>query len=64
MMILVMCVHMIFFTFKDLLTHKQSQHNMNNDNDEKTLNVENVLKSENATENNVEVEELFEDDKS
>ena len=36
----------------------------NNDNDDKTVDVENKVNSENATENNVEVEELFEDDKS
>ena len=44
--------------------HKHSQDNINNDNDYKTVDVENIVKSENATENNVEVEELFEDDKS
>ena len=37
---------------------------MNNDNAYKTVDVENIVKSENAYENNVEVEELFEDDKS
>ena len=35
-------------------THKHSQDNVNNVNDDK--NVENIVKSENATENNVEVE--------
>ena len=39
-----------------------STHNINNDNDYKTVYVENIVKSENATENNDEVEELFEDD--
>ena len=29
------------------------------ENDDKTVNVENIMKSENATENNVEVEKLF-----
>ena len=29
---------------------------VNNDNDDKTVNVENIIKSENATENNVEVD--------
>ncbi len=37
---------------------------INNDNDDKTVDVEILVKSENATKNNVEVEELFEDDKS
>ena len=37
---------------------------LNNENDDKIVDVENIVKSENATENNVEVEELFEDDKS
>ena len=29
---------------------------VNNDNDDKTVNVENIIKSENATENNAEVD--------
>ena len=33
-------------------------------NEDKTVDVEIIVKSENATENNVEVEELFKDDKS
>ena len=33
-------------------------------NDDKIVDVENIVKFENATDNNVEVEELFEDDKS
>ena len=37
---------------------------INNDNDDKTVDVEILVKYENATEINVEVEELFEDDKS
>ena len=37
---------------------------MNNDNDDKTVDAENIAKSENAAKSNVEVEELFEDDKS
>ena len=48
----------------EVCTHKHSHDNINNDNDYKTVDVENVVKSDNATENNVEVEELFEDDKS
>ena len=44
--------------------HKHSHDNINKDNDYKTVDFENIVKSENATENNVEVEELFEDDKS
>ena len=48
----------------ELCTHKQSHDNINNDNDNKTVDVEKIVKSENAAENNVEVEELFEDDKS
>ena len=53
-----------FWFYKDLLTHKHSHDIINYDNDDKTVDVEIVVKSENATENNVEVEELFEDDKS
>ena len=53
-----------FWTFKDLLTHKHSHDNINNDNDDKTVNVENIVKFENSTEIYVEVEELFEDNKS
>ena len=37
---------------------------INNDNDDKTVDVEILVKSENATKNNVEVEELFKDDQS
>ena len=47
-----------------MCTHKHSQDNINNGNDDKIVDVENIVKSENATENNVEVEELFEDNKS
>ena len=43
----------------EVCTHKHSHDNINNDNDDKTVNVENIMKSENATENNVEVEKLF-----
>ena len=46
----------------ELCTHKHSHNNMNNDNAYKTVDVENIVKSENATENNVEVAELFEVD--
>ena len=48
----------------EVCRHKHSQNNINNGNDDKIVDVENIVKSENATENNVEVEELFEDDKS
>ena len=48
----------------EVCTHKHSQDNINNGNDDKIVDAENIVKSENATENNVEVEELFEDDKS
>ena len=41
----------------EVCTHKYSHDNINNDNDYKTVDVE-------TTENNVEVEELFEDDES
>ena len=47
----------------EVCTHKHSQDNINNGNDDKIVDAENIVKSENATENNVEVEELFEDDK-
>ena len=43
----------------EVCTHKHSHDNINNDNDDKTANVENIIKSEKATENNVEVEKLF-----
>ena len=46
----------------ELCTHKHSHDKINNENDYKTLDVENIVKSENTTENNVEVEELFEYD--
>ena len=44
-----------------MCTHKHSQDNINDGNDNKILDVKNIVKSENASENNVEVEELFED---
>ena len=44
--------------------YTQAQGNINNGNDDKILDVENMVKSKIATENNVEVEELFEDNKS
>ena len=44
----------------ELCAHKHSHDNINNDNDYKSVDV----KSENATENNAEVEEVFEDDTS
>ena len=44
--------------------YTQEQDNINNGNDDKVVDVENIVKSKIATENNVEVEELFEDDKS
>ena len=42
-----------------MCTHKHLHDNINNENDNKTVSVENIIKSENATENNVEVEKLF-----
>ena len=55
----------IFFIWilglSEVCTHKQSHNNGNGD---KIVNVENLVKSETATENDIEVEELFEDDKS
>ena len=48
----------------EVCTHNHSRDNINNDNGDTTVDVENIVKSENATENNVKVEELFEDDKS
>ena len=47
----------------EVRTHSDSHDNINNDNDDKTVDVENTFKSENATESNVEVNELFEDNK-
>ena len=48
----------------EVCKHKHSQEYINNGNDDKIVDVENIVESENDTENNVEVEELFEDDKS
>ena len=48
----------------EVCTHKHSQDTINNGNDDKIVDAENIVKPENATENNVEVEELFEDNKS
>ena len=44
--------------------YSQAQDNINNGNDDKIVDVENIVISENGTKNNVEVKELFEDDKS
>jgi len=54
--------HILILGPSELCTHKHSHDNINNDNDYKTVYVENIVKSENAIENNDEVEELFEDD--
>ena len=59
-----MCTSLQLVQVLCLLTHKHSHDNINNDNDDKTVDVANVVKSENATKKNVEVEELFEDKKS
>ena len=40
-----------------MCTHKHLQDNINNGNDDKIVDVENIVKSRIATENNVEVEE-------
>ena len=53
-----------FFYLNSGCTHKHSQDNINNGNDDKIVDVDNIVESENATENNVEVGELFEDNKS
>ncbi len=39
-------------------THKNSQDKINYGNDDKIVDVENIVKSENATENNVEVKTI------
>ena len=44
--------------------YTQAQDNINNSNDDKIVEVENKVNFKIDTENNVEVEELFEDDKS
>ena len=44
--------------------HTSTHRTKKNGNDDKIVDAENIVKSENATKNNVEVEELFEDDKS
>ena len=54
--------HILILGPSELCTHMHSHDNINNDNDYKTMDVENIVKCENATENNVELEELFEDD--
>ena len=43
--------------FWDLLRHKQSHDNINKDDGDKTFDVENEVKSESVTENNVEVKD-------
>ena len=48
----------------ELCKHKHSHNNIDNDNDDKTVHIENIVKLDNATENSVEVEELFEDDEN
>ena len=50
-------------SLSEVCTHIHSHDKINNDNDDKTVDVENIFKSENASETNVNVEELFEDDK-
>ena len=57
-------LHIWILGLSEVCTHKHSQDNINVGNDDKIVYVDNIVKSENATENNVEVEELFEDDKS
>ena len=47
-----------------MCTHKHTHDNIKNDNDDKTVDVKNIVKSENATKNTVELEEVFEDDTS
>ena len=42
-----------FLTLQDLLTHNHSHDNINNHNDDKTVDVENKVESDNAPENNV-----------
>ena len=47
-----MCALMIFFNFVGP-THNHSHDNVNNHNDDKTVDVENKIESDNASENNV-----------
>ena len=42
-----------FLTLQDLLTHNHLHDNINNHNDDKTVDVENKVESNNALENNV-----------
>ena len=42
-----------FLTLQDQLTHNHSNDNINNHNDDKTVDVENKVESNNAPENNV-----------
>ena len=42
-----------FWTLWDLLTHNHSHDNINNHNDDKIVDVENEVESDNAPENNV-----------
>ena len=56
-----------FRTLLDLLTHNHAHDNINNHNDDKTVDVENKVESDNAPENNVgevkvkdEPEDVFE----
>ena len=56
--------HIWILGLSEVCAHNHSHGNINNDNDDQTMDVKNIDNSENATENNVKVEELFEDDKS
>ena len=42
----------------EVCTHKHSHDNINNDNDDKIVIAENIVKSENATKNNVDLTKL------
>ena len=50
------CLFIWILGLSEVCTQKHSQDNINNGNADKIVDVENKVKSENATENNVEVE--------
>ena len=59
--------HIWILDLCEVCTHNHSHANIineNDENDDKIVDVENIVKSENATEDNVEVEKLFKDGKN
>ncbi len=42
-------IRQVYLFYLEVCTHKHSHDTMNNDDDEKTVGVENIVKSENVT---------------